>query len=71
MGRVFDLLEAALVDIVDSDGTKILDKWHMMNIFKELLNELVPFQECHDHMFEEKKSFVVGSREKVIPCQLL
>ena len=58
MGRVVDILESALEDIAQN-GDLILDKIFMFGIFKELREELKPFQEYWLHMFDNKRMAVI------------
>jgi hypothetical protein len=73
MGCTVNMLEDAFTKI-SSDGSLILDKDFMMNIFANIVNEVEPFEKYLHFMFKEKASDPVGNRAKedeVQPYQLL
>lgn len=62
MGLTVDLLEDAFSQI-ENDGKLILNEEFMMNIFCPIMDKIPPFQEYLQHMFEEKRTFALGSRK--------
>ncbi len=60
MGLTVDLLKDAFSEIED-DGELILNEELMMNFFRPILDKISPFQECLQHIFEEKRSFALWS----------
>eukprot|EP00956_Cyclotella_meneghiniana_P045382 scaffold365624_cov146-Cyclotella_meneghiniana.AAC.1 len=58
MSRVIDTLYSKLEDIKESPSL-ILDETFMMNIFEDYRNELPPFQEYWDLMYNRKQMRVV------------
>ena len=63
MARVADMLETAM-EVVANDGSKMLDEDFIMNIFQDIVDQVDPFKEYLDFIFEEKQSYPVGSRSK-------
>lgn len=71
MGRVIDALHSACLDILN-DNQLIHDKSYMMHIFDEFAEELPPFKEYLQKMFEEKTSnYVVKREDKALPYKML
>jgi hypothetical protein len=71
MGRAADLLEKALESIVD-DATLIRNEEFMYGIFWELMEELPPFKEFLEYMYESKAMAAVGSSSAdVLPLNSL
>ena len=60
MGRVIDLLHAALSEI-QTDGSLMLDYEYVMSIFQPLFNDLPEFESYMRDFLEEKSGLVVGS----------
>ena len=63
MSRVADMLEKAMEEVA-SDGLKFLDDDFIMNIFNEIVEQVDPFEEYLNYIFEEQQSYPVGSRDK-------
>jgi hypothetical protein len=64
MGRTVDLMEEAFEKIAN-DGEMMLDKEFMMNIFEPIADQVEPFAEYLEFIFENKEGHALGSREKV------
>ncbi|KAL7536200.1 hypothetical protein ACHAXR_006982, partial [Thalassiosira sp. AJA248-18] len=68
MGRALDTLREKMLEIADSPEL-CLDEDFMMNMFKEFRDELPPFHEYHEFMFQKKGHISFGckrSKSKVI-----
>jgi hypothetical protein len=63
MGRTIDLMEEAFEKIAN-DGQMMLDNEFMMNIFEPIVDQVEPFAEYLEFIFENKEGHVLGSREK-------
>ena len=63
MGRALDLLEDAFEKIRDN-GELLLDEEFMMNIFNDLSEQIKPFNDYLEYIFNEKKGAAVGRRKK-------
>jgi hypothetical protein len=63
MGQTVDLTEEAFEKIAN-DGEIMLDKDFMMNIFEPIVDQVEPFAEYLEFIFENKEGHVFGSREK-------
>ncbi len=63
MGRTVDLMEKAFEKIAN-DGEMKLDEEFMMNIFEPIVDQVEPFAEHLEFIFENKEGHVLGSREK-------
>ena len=59
MGRAVDLLEKAMLQVVDNSEL-FLDEEFMMSMFSEITDDIDPFQQYMEYMFEEKQSNPVG-----------
>ena len=71
VGKAVDASEDAM-KATESDGTKMLDEDFMMNVFGVTALQVPPFQVFLDHMFDKKRSRVVGdANAKVLPCHRL
>jgi hypothetical protein len=71
MGKALDSMEAAFESILD-DGELIVDEDFMMNnLFLDLSETIDPFKEYLEYVFEEKRSIVGSSGDKVLPWDLL
>ena len=67
MGRVVDLLECAM-ESIEQNQSLVLDQNFMMNIFKDLKEELPPLSDYLKFLYKEKKSSLFGNQKsKVIP----
>ncbi len=53
-GDAIDTLREKMMDLIN-DPTKVLDKGFMMNMFSKYIDELPPFQEYWEHLFEKKQ----------------
>ena len=63
MGRTVDLMEEAFEKIAN-DGEMMLDKEFMMNIFEPIVDQVEPFAEYLEFIFENKEGQALGSRDK-------
>ena len=63
MGRTVDLMEEAFEKIAN-DGELILDEEFMMNIFEPIVDQVEPFAEYLEFIFENKEGNALGSRDK-------
>ena len=72
MGRALDTLHKTMKEISDKPSL-ILDEDYMMNIFKEYIDELPPFKEYWNFMFNKKQMAVVARKSgaKVLPLAKL
>ena len=73
MPVALDLLDEAMGKVA-VDGDLLLDEDFMMGIFSPLVNKITPFEQYVTHMFEEKRSFLVGSRaddDKIFPFEFV
>ena len=72
MGRALDTLHATMKEIIEKPSL-ILEEDYMMNIFKEYIDELTPFKEYWDFMFNKKQMAVVARKSgaKVLPLAKL
>ena len=61
MGVVVDTIEDKMMMVVN-DGSLFLDESFMMIIFSDLSEQIEPFQQYLQYIFEEKQSNPVGSR---------
>ena len=55
MGLVLDILETKLEEICQ-DGGLILNQGYMLGLFDTIVEDLPPFQEFLEHMYEKKTS---------------
>ena len=73
MPVALDLLDEAMGKVA-VDGDLLLDEDFMMGIFSPLVNKVTPFEQYVTYMFEEKRSFLVGSRaddDKMFPFEFV
>ena len=63
MGRTVDLMEEAFEKIAN-DGEMMLVEEFMMNIFEPIVDQVEPFAEYLEFIFENKEGHALGSREK-------
>ena len=71
MGRIFDILETRLEEI-KSESALFVNRDYMMGLFKEVVDEIPPFKEYLEHMYEKRKMpTVVGSNTKEVHLALL
>jgi hypothetical protein len=63
MRRTVDLMEEAYEKIAN-DGEMMLDEEFMMNIFGPIVDQVEPFAEYLEFMYENKEGHALGSREK-------
>ncbi len=70
MGRVYDILHEKLC-IIKTDGSKFLDEEFVMNIFNNLAQELPPFADHLEYIFEMKENTTVDGKKKVLPADLI
>ena len=71
MGRIIDTLEAKMMEL-EGDPAKHADEGFMMNIFGVFIQELKPFKEYLDHVFEKKRQCKILKEEgKELPCNIL
>ena len=71
MGRIFDILETRLEEI-KSESALFVNRDYMMGLFKEVVDEIPPFEEYLKHMYEKRKMpTVVGSSTKEVHLALL
>ena len=54
MGLVLDILETKL-DEIRQDGGLILNQGYMLGLFDTIVEDLTPFQEFLEHMYEKKR----------------
>ena len=64
MGRVIDLLHAALSEI-QTNGSLMLDYEYVLSIFQPLCNNLPEFESYMIYFLEEKSGHVVGSKRGI------
>ena len=66
MGLVLDILETKL-DEIRQDGGLILNQGYMLGLFDTIVEDLTPFQEFLEHMYEKKRMYTVekSSTKKV------
>ncbi len=62
MGHTVDLMESAFENIV-LDGSMLLDKEFMMDDVKPIVTKVDAFSGYLQYIFEQKESFIVGSRK--------
>ena len=70
MGCVYDILHEKLC-IIKTDGSKFLDEEFVMNIFNNLAQELPPFADHLEYIFEMKENTTVDGKKKVLPADLI
>ena len=58
MGLVLDILETKL-DEIRQDGGLILNQGYMLGLFDTIVEDLTPFQEFLEHMYEKKRMYTV------------
>ncbi len=63
MGQTVDLMGEAFEKIAN-DGEMMLDEEFMMNIFEPIVDQVEPFAEYLEFIFENKEGHALGSREK-------
>jgi hypothetical protein len=63
MGQTVDLMEEAF-DKIANDGEMMIDKEFLMNIFEPIVDQVEPFAEYLEFIFENKEGHALGSREK-------
>ncbi len=69
MGQIVDLMEDAFEKIAN-DGERLLDEQFMMNIFEPVVNQVDPFVEYLEYIFEKKEAHELctrGKRDKWLP----
>ena len=54
MGLVLDILETKL-DEIRQDGGLILNQGYMLGLFDTIVEDLTPFQEFLEHMYEKRE----------------
>jgi hypothetical protein len=62
--KVVNILEEKMMEVAD-DGSKMLDKKYIMNMFSDLKQQIDPFDEYLHFIFEEKMSDHVGGSNTV------
>jgi hypothetical protein len=63
MGQTVDLMEEAFGKITN-DEEMMLDEEFIINIFEPIVDEVEPFAEYLEFIFENKEGHALGSREK-------
>jgi hypothetical protein len=63
MGRTVDLMEEAFEKFAN-DGEMMLDEEFMMNIFEPIVDQVEPFAEYLEFIFENKEGYALGLRDK-------
>ncbi len=61
MGKVLDLLEKAL-EAIASNRVLITNESFVMNIFKDLMDDLPSFSEYWEHMFDKKRMSLIDKK---------
>ena len=54
MGLMLDILETKL-DEIRQDGGLILNQGYMLGFFETIVEDLTPFQEFLEHMYEKRE----------------
>ena len=71
MGLVLDILETKL-DEIRQDGALILNHGYMLGFFETIVEDLPPFREFLEHIYEKKSmSTVEKSKTKKVQMALL